>query len=1013
MAACPNCGKDNEPGARFCSACGAALTALAPDVRKTVTVLFCDVTGSTALGERLDPEAARKLMSRYFETARGVLERHGASVEKFIGDAVMAVFGIPHVHEDDALRAARAALELRDSVEELEVRIGVNTGEVVTGSGETLVTGDAVNVAARLEQSAAPGAILLGDQTFELVRDAVEAEEVEPIEAKGKSRPLRAYRLMRVREDAAPFTRRLDSPLVGRERELAQLDESFTRAERERVCHLATVLGPPGIGKSRRAQETVSRLGERALVVRGRCLSYGDGITYWPLLEILRDLGEPADIVALLEGEADARRIVNDVFAAVGLAEGAARPEETSRAVRKLFEGLAREQPLVVVLDDLHWAEPTFLDLVDHVADLSRDAPLLLLCLARGDLLDTRPGWAAGKHNATTLLLDPLSADEAGALIAMLAETELDENIRARISSAADGNPLFVEQMLAMLGEDGANGEVQVPPTIQALLAARLDRLAPAERALLGRASVVGKEFWLRALDALGADAAPLPALVRKELIQPYRSTVFPEDDAYRFRHDLIRDAAYGAIPKETRAQLHNGFADWIAQQRSELDEIVGYHLEQAYRFRAELGDASPELAERAGRLLGSGGLRAADRADFPAAINLLTRAVALMPAKDEGRLDLLEHLAYAHYDAGTLDAADALFGEALEHAGERTVLRSRATVGRLAVGHMLGGKMAQSFAGIEHELPTLEAAGDSTALAEAYREAAKIMSHGGRSELADTLFEKAVENAKASGNRRIEADILMWRMAMQCWGYLPASEGIRVANGVLEQRVGGMAEAFALVVRGRYRALQGDLAGGRADMEAGRALIREYGAAFYIAGSGQENGQMELESGDPAVAEKVLRETYEMYNEMGGGALSAAAASLLARAFLGQGDLDKAERFASICETTAPADDVFAQIEYRAVRARVLAQRGELDTAEALAHKSVELAEQTDYFEHHAAARLALGEALVRAGRSDEARTEFERAIELSERQESVVGIERARARLRELERESLAERD
>jgi tetratricopeptide (TPR) repeat protein len=391
----------------------------------------------------------------------------------------------------------------------------------------------------------------------------------------------------------------------------------------------------------------------------------------------------------------------------------------------------------------------------------------------------------------------------------------------------------------------------------------------------------------------------------------------------------------------------------------------------------------------------------------------LLTRAVALLPADDERRLDLLQHLAYAHYDAGTLEEADRLFSEALERAGERTVLRSRATVGRLAVGAMLGGKMAQSLAGIERELPTLEMLADSTALAEAYREAAKIESHGGRSGQADRLFGKAVENAKASGNRRIEADILLWRMAMQCWGYLSASEGIRVANEVLEQRVGGMAEAFALVVRARYRALQADLAGGRADMEAGRALIRDYGAAFYIAGSGHENGQMELESGDPSVAERELREAHEMYEQMGGGHLSAAAASLLSRACIEQGKLDEAERFVRICEATMPVDDIFGQIEYRAVHARVLAQRGAFDAAEPLAREAVELAEQTDYFEHHAAARLALAEALRLSGRADDARTEIETAIELYERKESVFGVERARARLRELAGEALAERD
>jgi class 3 adenylate cyclase/tetratricopeptide (TPR) repeat protein len=1017
MAACSACGKENEAGARFCSRCGSPLEVETParEVRKTVSVLFCDVTGSTALGERLDPEATRKLMSRYFETARGVLERHGASVEKFIGDAVMAVFGIPQVHEDDALRAARAALELRDSVTDLELRIGVNTGEVVAGTGETLVTGDAVNVAARLEQAAMPGEILLGEQTYRLVSEAVEADPVEPIEAKGKTEPLRAYRLVRVLEGAAPFPRRLDSPLVGREDELAALEAAYARATREPSCHLCTLLGAPGIGKTRLTHEFVTRLESRATIVNGRCLSYGEGITYWPLVEILRSLGDASAVVRLMEAEPDARQIVNGVFAGIGLVEGAVRPEETSRAVRRLFEAFAAKRPLVVLLDDVHWAEPTFLDLVDHIADLSRDAPILLLCVARPDLLDSRPGWGAGKQNATTLLLEPLSPEQAETLVTTLAGADLDDAVRERISSAADGNPLFVEQMLAMLSSDSPDSDVTVPPTIQSLLAARLDRLEPAERTLLECASVVGLEFWLRALTELGAEPAALPALARKELIRPHRSHVFEGDDAYRFRHQLIHDAAYEAIPKERRAGLHERFADWLQRQLSEFAEIVGYHLEQAHRYRTEIGEPSAELAERAGRLLGTAGLRAADRADVPAAINLLTRAVELLPADDERRLELLHHLGFAHFDAGSLDQARACFDEAADRAKKsgKHAIAGRATVGGLAVSVMRGTRMSDVLEVIEDQIVTLEKLGDATGLAEAYREAGKVQSHWGRSKEADGLFERAVVNARLSGSRRIESDVLLWQLAMQCWGYLPATAGVRVANEVLEQHSGGMAGAFALVVRGRYRALQGDLNGGRADMENGRALIRDFGADFYVAGSGQENGQLELESGDPTVAEPVLRETYEMYEEMGGGALSSSAATLLARALVELGRLDEAERYSRISEETAPTDDAFAQVEWRSVRARVLARRGDLTGAEALARESVARADHTDGLEHHAQALLALAEVCALSGRADEARMAVDEAIRIFERKESLSGVERARARLRQLEREALAERD
>jgi class 3 adenylate cyclase/tetratricopeptide (TPR) repeat protein len=1015
MAACPSCGKENDAGARFCSSCGSPLDreTAAREVRKTVSVLFCDVTGSTALGERLDPEATRKLMSRYFETARGVLERHGASVEKFIGDAVMAVFGIPQVHEDDALRAARAALELRDSVTDLELRIGVNTGEVVAGTGETLVTGDAVNVAARLEQAAAPGEILLGEQTYRLVTEAVEAEPVEPIDAKGKMEPLRTYRLRRVLEGATPFSRRLDSPLVGREGELMQLEHAFAGAERDRSCQLFTIIGLPGIGKSRLSHELENRLADRALVVRGHCLSYGDGITYWPLLEILRDLGGRNDIVARLEGEIDAREVVNEVFAGIGLAEGSLRPEETSRAVRRLFEALATQQPLVVVLDDIHWAEPTFLDLLDHVADLSRDAPILLLCLSRPELLDERPGWGSGKHNAATLLLDRLSDDEAEMLVATLAGRDVDDTVRARISFAADGNPLFVEQILAMRSDDVESDHLSVPPTIQALLAARLDRLDETERVLLESASVVGKEFWLRAIVALGADPAGLPSLARKELISPHQSTVFRQDDAYRFRHDLIRDAAYEAIPKERRSQLHERFADWISQQLSEFDEIVGYHLEQAHRYRVELGDDAAELAERAGRLLGAAGLRAEERADFPAAINLLTRAVQLLPVGDARRLELLVHLGYAHYDVGTLDQAQAVFAEATERGADNTALESRAKVGSLAVGVMRGSDVTGGLRAFEHELTTLKRVGDPSALAEAYREAAKAESHLGRTKAADRLFDEAIVNARLSGSGRTEADVILWQLAMQCWGYLPAGEGVRRTTELLEQGATGMAEAFALVVRGRYRGLRGDVVGGRADIDAGRALIREFGADFYVAGSAQEYTAFELDAGDYAAAEAHAREAFEMYRSMAGWSGSVGASSLMAVALAWQGRADEAEHFARACEKHTAADDISTQMEWRSALARALSTRGEYANAEALAREATAMAEQADYLEFNGRAYLALADVLALGGRPEEARPWLEKAMEMYERKESVFWTARVGDRLRELEREPLAERD
>ncbi len=495
MSVCAACGYEISESAKFCPECGAPVApAVAPrEQRKTVTVLFCDVAGSTELGESTDPEALRALLARYFERMKDIIERHGGSVEKFIGDAVMAVFGVPVVHEDDALRACRAALEMRDALPELGIRgrIGLNTGEVVTGTEERLATGDAVNVAARLEQAAEPGEVLVGPETIRLVHDAVELGEERHLELKGKSEPVAAHPLLAV---VGELKRRSDVPIVGRDRERRALDDAWERVRSERGCHLFTILGAAGVGKSRLTAEFVGSLDD-VPVVRGRCLSYGEGITYWPLVEVVLQLGRrpsdprAAEAIASLLGESDA----------------AATADEIAWAFRKLLEEAA---PVVCVFDDLHWAEPTFLDLVDHVADWSRDAPILLVCIARPEFLDRRMTWAGGKLNATTVLLEPLSAEETDELIeGLLGDAPLDDTLRGRIRDAAEGNPLFVEQMLAMV-EESPNGDVVVPPTIQALLAARLDQLDAAERGVLERGSVEGKIFHRGGVEALAPDEA-------------------------------------------------------------------------------------------------------------------------------------------------------------------------------------------------------------------------------------------------------------------------------------------------------------------------------------------------------------------------------------------------------------------------------------------------------------------------------------------------------------------------
>ncbi len=406
---------------------GAAGVSAADETRKVVTVVFTDVAGSTALGERLDPEALRRVMWRYFDTMQGSLVRHGGTVEKFIGDAIVAVFGVPTVHEDDALRAVRAAVEMREALERLNeelvreygvriaTRTGVNTGEVIvaqTAIDQKLATGDAVNVAARLEQAAGENEVLVGSATYRLVQDGVVAEEAPSVDAKGKSEPLAAWRVLGVRPEAPAFARPIVTPFVGRDGELDELRHAFDVAARESSCALATIVGPPGIGKSRLAREALRAFEKEARVVVGRCVAYGDGITYLPLAEVVREIAgpDPAEALgALLENVERGPVAARLILGAIGAGDEPGSPEETAWAFRRLFETVAASRPLVVVVDDIHWGEPTLLDLLEYVLGFSSGAPILLLCLARPDLFDTRPSWAAPRPRTRLVSLSPLS----------------------------------------------------------------------------------------------------------------------------------------------------------------------------------------------------------------------------------------------------------------------------------------------------------------------------------------------------------------------------------------------------------------------------------------------------------------------------------------------------------------------------------------------------------------------------------------------------------------------------
>jgi class 3 adenylate cyclase/DNA-binding SARP family transcriptional activator/tetratricopeptide (TPR) repeat protein len=1052
---CRGCGESNPEQARFCWACGNALavsTGEPLEVRKTVTVLFCDVTGSTSLGEQHDPEHLRRVMSRYYEEARAVLERHGGQVEKFIGDAVMAVFGIPILHEDDALRAVRAAVELREALSDLNdelersfgvriaVRTGVNSGEVIAGDpggGHAFVAGDAVNVAKRLESAAGAGEILIGEPTFRLARDAVEAEAIDPLELKGKRERIAAYRLLNVTPGAPGHARRLDSPMVGRERELALLEDAYARAVRGQSCHLFTVLGTAGVGKSRLLAEALRSIAGDADVLTGACLPYGEGITFWPVLEIVKQatgiseddsLDEArAKITALLEHDEAAAAVSERVTEVIGLARAAGTAEEGSWAVRKLLENLAQRRPVIVVFDDLNWAEPTLLDLLEHVAEWSRDAPILLICMSRPELLDLRPGWGGGKRNATTIFLEPLSGHESEVLIDnLVGGPALVGQVRERIQEASAGNPLFVEEMVSMLIDEGLlqreNGRwaavedlsrVRVPTSIQVLLASRLDQLSATERRVLERGAVEGNVFHLGAIEALGPPedrpdlASSLSSLTRKDLVRPHRPA-FAGEQGYGFRHPLIREATYEALPKQVRSELHEGYADWLEQRAGEYEEIVGYHLEQAFLFRGELGPVSEEdleLGARASDLLASAGRRALARGDVPAAVDLLARAVLLQPEGSGARLELLPELGAALRESGEPSRAEEYLEEAFAEAratGNRGV-ELAALIERAALLLLSDpGTSDRLLEEVEAAVPALEELGDHRVLAAAWTLVGlRFGLWRGRFARGEEALERALVHAREAGDRRQEAAILGYLCFAASQGPTPLPAAIERCNEILAQASGDpMVEAGVARNLAPLEARRGRFDEARRLADRAREGFEELGLQLVAqAAATLASGDIELLAGDYEAAERSLRAGLEALERMGERGYLSSVAAFLAEALYRQQRLDEAAELAARARETASEDDLWSQALSRGTGAKVLAAQGRAAEAERLAEEAVELVEATDALDLHGSALLGLAEVLLVTGRKEDAAARADEALALFERKGNEVSAQQARA--------------
>jgi class 3 adenylate cyclase/tetratricopeptide (TPR) repeat protein len=966
-----------------------SVRAPAPAQRKLATILFADLADSTGLAMSLDPETWRTVQRRYFDAASAAVARHGGTTEKFVGDAVMAVFGTPVAHEDDALRAARAALETRDAVAgldetlerelgiRLEVRIGLATGEVLSGgaAGEPLATGPAVNVAARLQQEVAPGEIAVDDLTRRLTMGAGRFHELGELELRGLPRPMGAFRLEGLVSGAAALPRRLDAPLVGRERELAGLHDALATAVSARVLRAVTVTGPAGIGKSRLTRELIGALADEATVLHGRCLSYGESATLRPLREAL---GSAGSVAAVLEGDPDAGAIAASLDAVFGT-DATVPAEEVRWAFRRYCERLASRRPLVLALDDLHWAEPALLDLVEQLAASARNAPILLLCVTREELGEERPDFLAA---AERVVLEPLSHAETDELVDhLLPDSVLDDETRVRLVTAAEGNPLFLEQLVAHVRETGL---LEPPPTLRALLAARLDRLGPGERGVLERAAVVGRE--LAAADVaelLDAAAAPtarahLDVLVRRGFLRG------ATDVDFRFRHGLIHDAVYRGAPKERRADWHERLADHLDRKR-EPDELVGFHLERAYLLQADLGADDRrlrQLATDAGTRLGSAGMLAWKRNDVHATVGLLERATNLLPADSSLARELTCEFGLARRAGGDAERATealAFAARAASSVGDAHIeLRARMELSFLRVLEDPGTNGQELLEIAQAAIPTFEALKDDRALGRAWLFSGYV--HGG-SHLRCKAWEEASERALASYKRNgWPAATCLGQLSQALYqGPTPAPEATARCERLLaEDAVGPAGEANVLVFLGGLLAMRGQIEDGRALVARARETFDELGQLGLAAAlCGEVGPAIDVLAGDWHAAELALLESCEMLERARLNITFATRAGELAAAIYAQGRYAEADMWLRSAEDAASNDDLDARLAWQPVRAKLLARGGDHDRAQQVARETVLVAQGTDALNKRARVLLDYAEVLRLGGREDDA-TEF-----------------------------------
>ena len=990
--------------------------------RRTVTVLFADLSGSADAQPTVlaDPEAVRLVVMQAYKAAVEVLGRHGATVEGFIGDVVVAVFGVPVAHEDDALRALRAGLALRKHLAavnaaakrahgvRLAARIGISTGEVVVGdptSGATSTSGPPVALAARLQQAAGDGEVLVGEPTRRLVGDAAVLEPATHAVADRLGGSGIAWRLVDVLQTGARVG--ADTPHVGRRDELQRLRGALDRSVQEGHAMLVTVIGEAGVGKSRLAREFATSVEPAARVITGHCPPYGEGITFWPLREILQELTNSSrleGLTELLTDDPDPSSTAAQVASVVGVVDQPTDPSMLFGALRRLFEAVARREPLVIIVEDLHWAQPTLLDLLEHLA-ASTHQPLVLLCLARPEFRQRRTSWAQELDAAVTVPLEPLDpGDSQRLLTSRLFGRALPPEAVTRVVETAQGNPLFLEQLLAALRDDL---ELRIPPTVQALLTARLDRLGPAEQDLLRCASVIGRDFSAAAVTALVAPQAipfvdrHLQALEAKELVTPVRGPTPPT--AFRFRHILIQLAAYASLTHKDRSELHQRFADWLEREVgegvAELEELIGRHLEQAYMHRRDLGvvDANGEaLALRAGEQLASAGLRAYGRFDLPAAENLLSRAKALLPAGHDQRPKVLRRLTEAYPSMGRPQEAETAFAELLDEIGgdDRLTrgIRLEQTRFRLITGPdpiSLEVIRQQTQAALE----AFHDEGDQVRMSQAHYILSSVHLRTGRIRELEETARRGLVHAHRSGDLRELLGAPWWIVFALLAGPTPVPACLQACEELVN--VGGLEHIGVLATMGHFKAMLGDFQRARELVAHAQHVLRErlriLRPRLFV---GLRTAGVEVLAGNPEAAERALLPLLDVALMVGDREQASQIAAELSLLLSRRGASNEAARAATLAAAQAPAESVTAQALAGAARARVLLGSGDHREAERFAREAIKPVPD-DMLNLRASLLVGLAEILRAAGRHDEAQPVSAEAVQLYERKRNLVAAQ------------------